>query len=142
MDLATIAEKFAAPVLTGVTGFVGAALNFKRRIDDLEKEFKAHQDTVKTELANLKSAWRLEIDDLKEELTAKIKELTAELKDLDNTFEKFCRASNADFANADEMRAFIEEQGRQWQQIQRTLGQIEGLMERANQQAPPRPLKR
>lgn len=142
MDLATLAEKLAAPVLTGVTGFVGAALNFKRRIDELEKDFKRHQEAIKEELTHLKSAWRMEIDDLKDELTAKIKELTAELKELDDTFERFCRASNADFANADEMRAFIEEQGRQWQQIQRTLGQIEGLMERANQQAQPRPLKR
>jgi chromosome segregation ATPase len=142
VDLATLAEKLAAPVLTGVTGFVGAALNFKRRIDELEKDFKRHQEAIKEELTHLKSAWRMEIDDLKDELTAKIKELTAELKELDDTFERFCRASNADFANADEMRAFIEEQGRQWQQIQRTLGQIEGLMERANQQAQPRPLKR
>jgi len=135
MDLGTIAEKFAVPVFTGVTGFVGAALNFKRRIELLEESVKKHQDTLKEELANLKSAWRLEIDDLKEDLQEKLKELTRELKELDATFHRFCRASNVDFADANEMKDFIEEQGRQWQQIQRTLGQIEGLMERANQQA-------
>lgn len=138
LDWGQVAEKAIAPVVTGVGGFIGAALNFKRRLEDIEKDFTKYKDAVKEEFENLKKAWRLEMDSLKEELQGKLKELDTELKELDDSFTRFQRASNADFADAEEMRHFIEGQQRQWQQIQRTLGQIEGLMERVGN-LPPAP---
>jgi DNA repair exonuclease SbcCD ATPase subunit len=152
VDAIDILTKFGAPVATGVTGFVGAALNFKRRIEDLEKDFKAHKETVKQELEQLKTVWKKELEWVEDDLRKDFKELKDELEELNDGFEQYQRGSVTDFANADEMRRFMEEQGHQWQTIQRTLGKIEGHLGRPTSAPPPgspptrslpmRPLKR
>ena len=138
MDAIALLEKIGAPLATGLTGFVGAALNFKRRIDDLEKDFKAHKGAVKEEFDLLKKAWKLEMDDNQEEFLEKVKELTTQLATLRERFESYQRGSISDFADASEMHAFMEAQRQEWATVQRTLGQIEGWMER-NPPAPPSP---
>ncbi len=153
MDASEILAKFGVPVATGVSGFVGAALNFKRRIDDLEKDFKAHKDKVKEELENLKTIWKKELEWVEEDLRKDFTELKDELGELNDSFERYQRGSVADFADAAEMRRFIEEQGHQWQTIQRTLGKIEGHLGRpttappsglpqSTRSLPTRPMKR
>lgn len=144
-DPLALLEKIGAPVVTGLTGFVGAALNFKRRIDDLEKEFNRHKDAVKEELTSLKAAWKAELEWVEGDLRKDFDELKDELKELGDTFGRFQRGSMVDFADAGEVQRFVEEQERQWQKIQRTLGRIEGLMQQVDtttSSEPPRPLPR
>ncbi len=125
MDAIEVVERIAAPVLTAVGAFIGAAFRFTKRITDVETKFESAQ-----------KSWREEMDGHQDEVFAKIKVLEAQLKEYENSFDTF-RDSSHDFAKDSELARFIMEQHEQWQTIQRTLGYIEGLLKKSS--SPPRP---
>ena len=53
-----------------------------------------------------------------------------ELEKLDESFTQYTRSSVHDFANNEDFRRFMEDWQKQCHHIQRTLGQIEGLVKR------------
>lgn len=129
MDFGSALEKVVVPGLAGLAGLVGSALGFKHRLATLERDFERYKETIKEELETLKKAWRMELDDHKDDITDKIVELKKGLAEIEDNFEKFARASHHDFARDEEFTKFVEEVNKQWQQVQRTLGQIEGLIQ-------------
>jgi len=124
LDWKWVGEKLGIPLLTGAAGFLGATRRFFTRVDKLEKDFAnllLAQSTHETSL-------RKSVEEVKVELLAKIKELKEELEELDDAFEKFQRTSSATFADDTEMSHFMQEQHTRWETVQRTLGQIEGVL--------------
>jgi Tfp pilus assembly protein PilO len=111
-------KSFGLPVAGAVAGWVFTSMKVKDRVRKLEQGLVA-----------LRKGWRLELDSHKEEATAMAEALKKELKELEEKLETFQRESKS-FASDEEMNRFIEETQRQWQQIQRTLGQIEGWMKK------------
>ncbi len=133
-----IIKQYGPAIATAAGGWVGAALNFKRRLSILEKSVKATAaktekqfETLKKEVADGDSA-------LKAELKMVFEELKASLKELEDDFERFERASISNFAKDSELSHLIEENQKRWEQVHRTLGQIEGLMRNPRSLLPPR----
>lgn len=134
-DVLGLLERFGAPVATGVGGFIGAAFNYKRRVDTLEAELAG----LKT---GIDARFDKAVEDAKEvsdEQAKKYKELFDQLKELTARFESYQRGSISSFADASEMHSFMEQQRAEWLNIQRTLGQIEGWLQN---NAPPSPFPR
>jgi uncharacterized protein YPO0396 len=123
-----VVEKVAAPALTAVGGFVGAALRFQRRLKTIEDDFEAFRTKVVGDLESARTSWRGDLADHKAELEEKICELRQKLERIEDGLHKFQKESTFDFAKDAELVKFIEEQHREWKQMQRTLGQIEGML--------------
>lgn len=133
MELAEVigyAKSFGLPVLGAVAGFVTTSYGVRTRVKNLEKT-----------LGILKRAWRMDFDtfktnqvdrqrELKAALEQKYEELKEKLEEIEENLHAWQRDSSASFASDDELNRFIEEQQRQWQAIQRTLGQIEGMLKK------------
>lgn len=124
LDWKWVGEKLAIPLLTGALGFLGATRRFFVRVDKLEKDFAGLLVTQTAHAASIKKG----VEEIKAELLEKIKELKEELEELDDAFEKFQRTSSATFADDSEMSHFMQEQHQRWETVQRTLGQIEGVL--------------
>lgn len=128
MDLLSVAKDFGLPALGAVAGWVTTSYLVRGRVKRLEQSVTA-----------LKKGWRIELDThkektdestekLKTELSRIYKELKEQLKEIEDRIQDWQRESSTSFARDDELTRFIEEQQRQWQAIQRTLGQIEGML--------------
>lgn len=127
-DLATLLDRFSGPVLGVLSGVGSAALALKQRLGALETKVKELEPRINavenrhvslgTELATLKAS----LDALKTGL---------------NDFEQDIHKSKTDFAKESVLADFIEGQQQQWQDIQRTLGQIEGTMKALGTTLPP-----
>lgn len=154
-----IVEKFAAPVLSGALGFAGAAFRFYMRIRNLERDMKSLRGSVKTlatsqgfygsqlgdlirrveiierldvssalgrsdrSIESLRAGMKLEIEHLRNELEAMIAEVRSSMRDVED--------STHDFAKEAALAQFMAQQATRWEQIQHTLGRIQGLMERS-----------
>lgn len=125
MDWLVLAEKVAVPATTAVGAFVGAALRFKARIDKLEKDF----GVLVSLFEDTKKGWKFELTDFKEEMYEELGKLRNQLDKYESELDRF-RDSSVDFAKDAELATFVTEQQKQWQAIQRTLGKIEGMIER------------
>ena len=130
MDLLSAAKDFGLPLLGACAGFIATSYAVRTRVENLEKN-----------LEGTKTGWRLELDvfkaeitgkqkEAKEELEKKYRELKEKLEEVEQNLNSWQRESSHSFATDAELTRFIEEQQRQWQAIQRTLGQIEGMMKR------------
>jgi hypothetical protein len=120
------AKVFVSPAIGIVGGWVTAAWKSTNRVTILEKTVadllkKQAEDSVRY-AADLKS--------LKQDLEKKHEDLREDVKELDDAFDKFARESASDFANNEQFQRFIEEWQKQCLKIQRTLGQIEGMLHR------------
>ncbi len=129
MDLLSAAKDFGLPLLGAVAGFITTSYAIRTDVKTLKKNY-----------SSLKAGWKLEFETYKketllkqakadEELEEKFAELEQALEELEKKFHAFERNSNS-FASDLELTNFMQEQQRQWQTIQRTLGQIEGMMKR------------
>lgn len=118
MDLETLktAKDFLLPVIGAVAGFIATSYAVRTRVKNLEKN-----------LATTKKGWRLELETLKGDLEKEQEELKKKLREIEDKFHNLQRESSS-FASDEELSRFIEDQQRQWQAIQRTLGQIEGML--------------
>lgn len=118
VDWSVILQYVGAPVVTALGGFVGAGLSFKHQLE-----------TLKTSLETFKTSITKEVGEHKVDVEKKIVELKGQLAGIEDSYEKFARDSHQNFAKDEELTKFMDEVNRQWQQVQRTLGQIEGLMQ-------------
>jgi hypothetical protein len=135
VEFLEIAKLVGPPVLGGIVGIVSGYLKSSARVTALEtwkesheKAFKDYKLEIDKRFENLNSAWKLEFADQKEEFERRVSELKREIKELDDAFDRFARASHHDFADNEEFTRFVEEMHRQWKVVERTLGQIEGWM--------------
>jgi gas vesicle protein len=130
VDLLSAAKDFGLPVLGAAAGFIATSYAVRTDVKQLKALVSA-----------LKKGWRLEFEshkeesvkkhkEQKEEIEKKYKELKDQLKEVEENLNKWQRESSHSFASDEELNRFIEDQQRQWQLIQRTLGQIEGWMKR------------
>lgn len=114
-------QRVGIPVLSLVAGWLGAAYRIHNQI---EKRIA----TTERELVSLKAGCREELD-----------ELASRLSSMDHSVGRLNDSSH-DFAKDAELAQFVMEQNDRWQRIQRTLGRIEGLMDRPlNDSTPPPP---
>lgn len=135
-SLLDILEKVSGPIAGAVTGLAGSLLGLKARMERVEKKVARHGSALEghaTLIANLD-----------EEMTEKFARLHKDLSDYQQRQSDFAsniRDSNMDFAKDAELGNFMSEQQERWEQIQRTLGQIEGYLGLQNhpQQNIPRP---
>lgn len=146
MDAYELAKTFGSSVAGGVIGVVAAYLKASNRVEKLETwkaeylksyeaakkkaedEFDKYKTDVKEQFVNFGKAWKLELDTRDQNIKEKIIELKDQLKELEDSVEKFQRASHHDFASDQEFTRFVEEMHRQWKLVERTLGHIEGWM--------------
>jgi chromosome segregation ATPase len=130
LDLLTAAKDFGLPVLGAVAGFVATSYAVRTEVKQL-----------KSRVATLTKGWRLEFDNHKEdartrreeheeELEKKYEDLKKQLKELEENLHRWQRESSHSFASDSELTNFIQDQQRQWREIQRTLGQIEGMLKK------------
>jgi Skp family chaperone for outer membrane proteins len=98
----------AATVAVSVVGTaVSTAFLVGRRIGELEEKNKQRD----AELASLKVGWRLELTGLKEELD-----------------EQKGKCDDRNEQQRERHQQFAKEANEQWNQMERTLGQIEGTL--------------
>lgn len=130
MDALSAAKDFGLPLAGAIAGFIATSYAVRSDVKQL-----------KSRVATLVKGWRLEFDTHKEdaktrreeheeELEAKYKELKDRLKELEENFHQWQRESSHSFASDSELTNFIQDQQRQWREIQRTLGQIEGMLKK------------
>lgn len=125
MDALAIAKDLVIPALSVMGSVAAAFASYRHRMDALEKEQARHiQDTGKL-LESLKSGFRLEMENLKAEITR----VERDLSELRRSTENF-KDSSADFAKDAELSRYIVEENRKWNEMQRLLGQIEGQLAR------------
>lgn len=110
------AKDFVIPIAGAVAGFIATSYAVRTRVKNLEKN-----------LATTKKGWRLELETLKGDLDKDLEEYKKKLRELEEKLHNVQRESSS-FASDEELSRFIEDQQRQWQAIQRTLGQIEGML--------------
>lgn len=111
-------KDFVLPILGAVAGFITTSYAVRTRVKNLEKS-----------LSTTKKGWRLELESLKADLEKKQVETEKKLKETEEKLNNWQRESHS-FASDEELSRFIEDQQRQWQAIQRTLGQIEGMLKK------------
>lgn len=105
MELSTIIEKGATIVFSAGTSVASAYFSLKARIDKLDGDFSHHKEG----LADLEKT----VEKLKEDL---------------RRYQEASNLAATGFASDDEFTHFVEESQSQWQQVQRTLGHIEGTL--------------
>lgn len=118
IDWLTIGKNFGLPVVGALGGWIATSMGVKGRVQKVEAGLTA-----------LRKGWRLELDSARNDTEDKLDELKKQLNELQKQFQEWQRESSS-FASDEEMSRFIEETQKQWQLIQRTLGQIEGMMKR------------
>ena len=118
LDLLEIGKNFGLPVAGAIAGWIFTSMKVKDRLRKVEQGLTA-----------LRKGWRLELDNTEAETQEKFEELRLQLKELQEKFHSWQRQSSS-FATDEELARFIKEQQDQWQAIQRTLGQIEGMVKR------------
>lgn len=118
LDLLEIGKNFGLPVAGAIAGWIFTSMKVKDRIRKVEQGLTA-----------LRKGWRLELDSMESDTEEKLNELKKQLKELQDSFHAWQRQSSS-FASDEELNQFIKEQQDQWQAIQRTLGQIEGMVKR------------
>lgn len=118
MDVLDLAQKVLLPAATLVAGLVGAVLRFSQRLAQVEERLakhtatEAHDATWKREAAELASTCR------------EIQDEVGTLRDEIN----HVRHSATDYAKDAELARFMMEQHERWEQINRSLGIIEGSL--------------
>jgi hypothetical protein len=136
-----IAKTVLAPALGIIGGWVSASLKIATRMTLLEKdveklEKKQKEDHEKLEkdhgarITSISSGFQLALASQKNDLDEKIVLVRTDLDELERSYNSYTRSSHHDFTNNEEFRRFTEEWQRQCQKIQRTLGQIEGMIQR------------
>ena len=137
MTFGEILLKFASPVLGALGGLGAAAWKATSRVTHLEhglelvnKSLEGLRVSEKEARASLSSGFSLAMAQQRDDLEEKVKELKEELETLDESFTQYTRSSVHDFANNEDFRRFMEDWQKQCHHIQRTLGQIEGLVKR------------
>lgn len=156
MDFLQLLKDYGPSVLSGAGGFGGAAFRFYQRINSLAKQVKnfdqkldgyvLQQTSIGTQLAgilrrldmleqyeieqkigaqidDLKRAMKLEIDSHRDDLETMIREVRANIRTVED--------SSHDFAKEAALAQFMSQQAQRWEQIQRTLGRIEGFLKRS-----------
>jgi hypothetical protein len=134
VDPGTI-EKLAIGGISGIVAFLGAGLRFYLRIQKLEteiKEYKKAEVVKRLELLerleltkwleNTKAALQLEVQSHKHDLEDMIREIRQSIRSVED--------SSHDYAKEAALAQFMQQQQDRWEKVQRTLGQIEGLMKR------------
>jgi len=152
VDLLELAKNFGIPAAGAVGGWLTTASLYKHKVELLERDFasfktehlarhNAEKEELKERLSTLQSDFERADEEFKKELEKKYVELFKEIREIDDDFEKFARASNHDFAKDSELARFMEEEQRSWQAMHRTLGQIEGMLKakRWSSRPPPGP---
>lgn len=139
-----IGERLILPALTAVGGWVSSLARYSSRLSSVEDDVKSLEGTkgdhesrlhvLETKHASVEDDIRVhrqmsEQDhaELQAFVDKKIDELHARMSEFEENFNRF-KDNSSSFAKDDVLMRFIEEQQRQWQQIQRTLGQIEGVI--------------
>lgn len=128
MDLLSLAKEFGLPVLGAVAGFVTTSYAVRTKVNALEKNLTTTKKGWKLELEMFKGDLATKHRELKEELEKKYKELKEQLDEIEDNLNRWQRESSHSFASDEELTRFVEDQQKQWQAIQRTLGKIEGML--------------
>jgi hypothetical protein len=144
VDLLDIAVKFAVPVFSGLGTGAFVVLRYKKKVDDhdegitkLRTQAAEDKATFDKRLLDMAAAFDRKEDKLREEIEKNNKELLGKVEEVDNAFKRFERASSHDFAKDAEFGNFVAEQQQLWQQVQRALGQIEGMLKKRWSSPPP-----
>ena len=128
MDALSAFTAIGVPLIATFVGGAGSYFGFKYKMAELERRVQhleeKHLPALATALAAAEKA--LEVAD--GELAKKVEDLAKELRD----FMKEFRESKLDFADESKLATFMLEQNKQWLQMQRTLGQIEGILKRSH----------
>ena len=119
MDLVAIAKDFGLPLLGAIAGFISTSYAVRSDVRNL-----------KTAVANATKGWSLQFRSHEKDIKEKLDALQKQVDEMEKSFHLFQRESSHSFASDEELSNFIEDQQRQWQAIQRTLGQIEGMLKR------------
>jgi arginyl-tRNA synthetase len=139
MDPADALKSFGIPILGAVSGWVTAAIKTAGRVTNLEAAFESYKKTQEKAFEDFKKATKEHFEEVirdirrqheeqKKDAEKTFEELKKELGELDASFDRFTRASQHDFAKDEEFNRFVEEMNRQWKQVERALGHIEGWM--------------
>lgn len=146
MDAFSIAKDFGLPLGGAILGWIVTSYRVKSRVEKVEtsfidlkakvkEDFESQKKEVDRSITELKAGLGLAFQSHKQDIEsgfgtvlADIKKVEEDLKKLDDDFERYQRASSHDFARDEEFTNFMEEVNKQWQQIHRTLGRIEGSL--------------
>lgn len=129
-DVLKAAKDFGLPVLGAVGGWLVTSYAVRSRVEKLEGSHSDHKTQIESRFARVETDITAKQRELKEALEEKHKELKDQIKELEDQMNKWQRESAHSFASDHELNAFIAEEQRQWQAIQRTLGQIEGMLKK------------
>lgn len=130
MDLLSAAKDFGIPALGAVAGFVVTSFGVRTEVKQLRGRVASLAKNWKIDFDNHKEDAKTRREEHEEELEAKYQELKKQLKELEDNLHRWQRESSHSFASDSELTNFIQDQQRQWQAIQRTLGQIEGMLKK------------
>jgi hypothetical protein len=83
--------------------------------------------TLTDKVASIEKGRKELRDELRDDIDRKVRELESKLEDYESRFDDI-RQSATDFAKDAELADFIVESARKWEEIQRVLGQLEGLL--------------
>jgi hypothetical protein len=146
VDSTDLAKTFGSSILGSLIGIIGAYLKASNRVERLEtwksefskaykeildkneSERERYKSQVHERFENLGKAWTLALDQRDAEIMDRVSELKRDLKALEDSFQRFMRASHSDFASDDKFSKFVQEMNTQWKAVERTLGHIEGWM--------------
>ena len=138
MDWSRVMETVIGPVAGAATGLVTSLFGLKVRMDQVERESQRVGPVVAAfeaqKLLHLHLA--SEVDELRVALQEYQERQDFERRD------KSIRDTNADYAKDAELSNFVSEQQERWQQIQRTLGHLEGYLGLSPMPGVPRPSPR
>jgi len=130
VDWGSLAEKVAAPALTAVGGWIGAALRFNARITSVEKSLESLVKTLSAQEVSV----TLKVSTLLTALSDRVARVEKDVQDLKSEYNEL-EDSSHDLAKHTELARFMEqdmrrqeENQRKWLEINRALGEIKGLM--------------
>jgi gas vesicle protein len=124
------AKDFGLPLLGAVAGFVATSYAVRTEVKQLKQRVSALAKGWKLEFEELKDETEKKNTEYEKDLEKKYKELKDQLKEMEDNFHRWQRESSHSFASDSELTNFIQDQQRQWREIQRTLGQIEGMLKK------------
>lgn len=129
-ELIGYAKSFGLPVLGAVAGFITTSYAVRTDVKNLSKTLNVLKKTWKMDFETFKANQSEKQKETREVLEKKYEELKEQVEEIEKNLHAWQRDSSVSFASDDELNRFIEEQQRQWQAIQRTLGQIEGMLKK------------
>ncbi len=126
IDVVDLLTKIGIPIIAAASGWIGAAVKLAGRLSAIETHIATH---IGIDHAQIAATYKQDVNDIRADMLEKIAECREEIEHLEQVTDKF-RASATDYAKDARLAEFIVDQHKKWESINRTLGLIEGAIQR------------